>query len=112
VSGWRPQTRWPAPREPLADALAVAGAAIVVGRPLNIGLPAAVRVRALPSGGYARVAGFGISYAIASLSCAFAVVLAVAGQATAAADPVQFAIGLATVTAAGAVLFAATRPID
>jgi cytochrome c-type biogenesis protein len=80
-------------------ALGVAGAAIVLGRPVHIGLPAAVRLRSLPSAGYARVAGFGVSYAIASLSCTFAVVLAVAGQATATADPWEFALVFAAFAA-------------
>jgi cytochrome c biogenesis protein CcdA len=39
--------------------------------------------------GYARIAVFGAGYALASLSCTVAVVLAVVGQATATANPLE-----------------------
>ena len=39
-----------------------------------------------------RVATFGAGYAIASLSCTLAVVLAVGGQATATSNPIQFLV--------------------
>jgi cytochrome c-type biogenesis protein len=79
--------------------LAIAGATMLLGRPLSVRVPARLRPRTLPTRRYARIAAFGVGYAIASLSCTFAVVLAVAGQATATSDPVQFAATFAAFAA-------------
>jgi cytochrome c-type biogenesis protein len=80
--------------------LVLVGAAMLAGH--HISVPAVSRLR--PAGparnGYARVASFGVGYAIASLSCTLAVVLAVAGQATATANPIQF-LGVFAAFAAG-----------
>lgn len=69
--------------------LMIAGAATLAGR--RVALSAASRIR--PAGtrrhGYARIAVFGAGYALASLSCTVAVVLAVVGQATATANPIE-----------------------
>jgi cytochrome c-type biogenesis protein len=80
--------------------LVLVGAAMLAGH--HISVPAVNRLR--PAGqarnGYARVASFGVGYAIASLSCTLAVVLAVASQATATANPLQF-LGVFAAFAAG-----------
>ena len=71
-------------------ALAVAGVAMLAGRDLGIRAPNLLRPTGSKGDGYVRVATFGAGYAIASLSCTLAVVLAVAGQATATSNPIQF----------------------
>jgi cytochrome c-type biogenesis protein len=70
--------------------LVVAGVAILGGH--SLGLRVTGRLRPNPTGGgqgYGRVAAFGAGYAIASLSCTLAVLLSVATQATATANPLQ-----------------------
>jgi cytochrome c-type biogenesis protein len=71
-------------------ALAVAGVSMLAGRDLGFRVPQLLGRTAATTNGHARVAAFGAGYAIASLSCTLAVVLAVAGQATATANPFQF----------------------
>jgi cytochrome c-type biogenesis protein len=68
--------------------LLVVGLAMLAGR--HIGLTAADRVGVRQqAGGLERVAIFGLTYAVASLSCTLAVFLVVVGQATAAGDPLE-----------------------
>jgi cytochrome c-type biogenesis protein len=71
-------------------ALAVAGVAMLAGRELGVRVPQRLGRTAPTTSRYDRVASFGAGYAIASLSCTLAVVLAVAGQATATENPIQF----------------------
>ena len=71
-------------------AVTIAGVAMLTGRDLAMRLPQRLGRPAATSNRYARVATFGAGYAIASLSCTLAVVLAVAAQATATANPLQF----------------------
>jgi cytochrome c-type biogenesis protein len=71
-------------------ALTIAGVAMLTGRELAVRVPQLLGRTASTRNGYVRVATFGAGYAIASLSCTLAVVLAVAGQATATTNPVQF----------------------
>jgi cytochrome c-type biogenesis protein len=70
--------------------LVVVGAAMLAGHHLSVPAFSRLRPTSQDRNGYARVASFGIGYAIASLSCTLAVVLAVARQATATANPIQF----------------------
>jgi cytochrome c-type biogenesis protein len=81
--------------------LIVAGAAMLTGH--RLGLMIASRLHPANSArhGYGRIAGFGAGYAVASLSCTLAVVLAVATQATATSNPVQV-LGVFAAFAAGA----------
>jgi cytochrome c-type biogenesis protein len=69
--------------------LVLAGAAMLTGR--EIGLPALGRLgpRSATGDGHARAATFGVGYALASLSCSIAVVLAVATRATATTNPIE-----------------------
>jgi cytochrome c biogenesis protein CcdA len=72
--------------------LVIAGVAILGGH--GLGLRFTGRLRPGDAGGrgglgYGRVAAFGAGYAIASLSCTLAVLLSVATQATATANPLQ-----------------------
>jgi cytochrome c-type biogenesis protein len=73
-------------------ALVVAGVAMLAGRDVGVRGPKLLRPAGSTGTGYSRVATFGAGYAIASLSCTIAVVLAVAGQATATANPIQFLV--------------------
>jgi cytochrome c-type biogenesis protein len=81
-------------------ALVLVGAAMLAGRHISVGALNRLRPAAEARNGYARVASFGVGYAIASLSCTLAVVLAVASQATATANPIQF-LGVFAAFAAG-----------
>lgn len=80
----------------------------MLGRP-HVGLMSASRVTVTPgtSGGYRRVALFGVTYALASLSCTLAVFLVVVGQALAVADPVQLVVVFAAYAAGSASLLIA-----
>lgn len=69
--------------------LVIAGAAMLTGRELGLSSIRRLGPQAAPSGGYAQAATFGVGYAVASLSCSIAVILAVATQATATTNPVQ-----------------------
>lgn len=71
----------------IGAALVVLGLAMLAGR--HVGLTAASRVSVETQGGrsYGRVALFGVTYALASLSCTLAIFLVVVGQALAVADP-------------------------
>jgi cytochrome c-type biogenesis protein len=69
--------------------LVIAGAAMLAGRELGLAAVRRLGPRAPTGRGYARAATFGVGYAVASLSCSIAVVLAVATQATATTNPVQ-----------------------
>ncbi len=72
----------------IGASLLVVGLAMVAGR--HIGLTAAGRVGVRQqAGGLERVAIFGLTYAVASLSCTLAVFLVVVGQATAAGAPLE-----------------------
>jgi cytochrome c-type biogenesis protein len=82
-------------------ALTIAGGAMLAGHRISLDGARRVRLGAAGGSGYGRVAAFGVGYAIASLSCTLAVVLAVASQATATADPIQ-ALGVLGAFAAGA----------
>lgn len=73
-------------------ALVVAGVAMLAGRDVGVRGPKLLRPAGSTGTGYSRVATFGAGYAIASLSCTIAVVLAVAGQATATANAIQFLV--------------------
>lgn len=97
--------------------LVALGAAMLAGR--HIGLRAAGRLRVGGAGaerGYRRVAAFGIGYALASLSCTFAIFLTVAGQASAVGNPLgviavfaSFSAGAATMLVALSVSVALAR---
>lgn len=82
-------------------ALVLAGAAMLIGRELDLGAIRRLGPRAATGHGYAQAATFGVGYAVASLSCSIAVVLAVATQATATANPIQV-LGVFGAFAAGA----------
>lgn len=83
------------------------GLAMLLGR--HVGLLAASRVRvdAGPGSGYRRVAAFGATYALASLSCTLAVFLVVVGQALAVANPLQLLAVFAAYAAGSASLLIA-----
>jgi cytochrome c-type biogenesis protein len=81
--------------------LVVVGVAMLAGRHFSVPAVSRLRPASQARSGYARVASFGVGYAIASLSCTLAVVLAVASQATATANPIQF-LGVFAAFAAGA----------
>lgn len=91
----------------VAVGLLAVGAAMLAGR--HVGLMSASRVTVTPgtSGGYRRVALFGVTYALASLSCTLAVFLVVVGQALAVADPVQLVVVFAAYAAGSASLLIA-----
>jgi cytochrome c biogenesis protein CcdA len=74
----------------VGGALAIAGLMMLAGRRIPARVPRALQPRSSPRDGYQQVAAFGVAYAVASLSCTLAVVLAVAGQATATHSPIQF----------------------
>jgi cytochrome c-type biogenesis protein len=69
--------------------LVIAGAAMLGGRELGVLAIRRLGPQQATGRGYARAATFGVGYAVASLSCSLAVVLAVATQATATTNPVQ-----------------------
>jgi cytochrome c-type biogenesis protein len=69
--------------------LVIAGVAMLIGRELALAAVRRLGPRAATGPGYAQAATFGVGYAVASLSCSIAVVLAVATQATATANPIQ-----------------------
>ncbi len=72
----------------IGGGLLIVGLAMVAGR--HVGLTAAGRVGVRQqAGGLERVAIFGLTYAVASLSCTLAIFLVVVGQATAAGDPLE-----------------------
>ena len=81
--------------------LVIAGAAMLAGRELGVADVRRLGPTAATGRGYARAATFGIGYAVASLSCSIAVVLAVATRATATTNPVQL-LGVFGAFAAGA----------
>jgi cytochrome c biogenesis protein CcdA len=81
--------------------LVIAGLTMLAGHHLSVRASNRLRPGGSVRDGYARVASFGVGYAVASLSCTLAVVLAVASQATATANPVQF-VGVFAAFAAGA----------
>jgi cytochrome c-type biogenesis protein len=81
-------------------ALVLVGVAMLAGHHVSLRVFDRLRPRDVGRNGYARVASFGVGYAIASLSCTLAVVLAVASQATATANPIQF-LGVFAAFAAG-----------
>jgi cytochrome c-type biogenesis protein len=87
----------------IGASLAVVGLAMLSGR--HVGLPAGDRLRPGQARSYRRVVVFGAAYAVASLSCTLAVVLALVAQALAAANPLQFVgVFLAYGTGAAAML--------
>jgi cytochrome c-type biogenesis protein len=69
--------------------LVVAGVAMLSGHRIGLAIASRLNPGSSSRHGYARVAGFGAGYAVASLSCALAVVLSVATQATATSNPVE-----------------------
>lgn len=73
----------------IGAALLVVGLAMLAGR--HVGLTSASRIGVQRHGGEGlrRVAIFGVTYALASLSCTLAVFLVVIGQALAAANPLD-----------------------
>jgi cytochrome c-type biogenesis protein len=73
----------------IGAALAVVGVAMLAGR--HVGLTGASRIGVQQDAGRGlrRVAVFGLTYALASLSCTLAVFLVVIGQALAAANPFE-----------------------
>jgi cytochrome c-type biogenesis protein len=81
--------------------LLVAGVAMLTGHRLGLVIAGRIHPAASTQHGYARVAGFGAGYAVASLSCTLAVVLSVATQATATSNPVEV-LGVFAAFAAGA----------
>lgn len=68
-------------------ALVALGLAMLAGR--QVGLQLAERLRPGTGRGYRRMVMFGAAYALASLSCTLAVLLAVVAQALATANPVR-----------------------
>ncbi len=88
-------------------ALTIVGVAMVLGR--HVGFVPASRVSSASegSGGYRRVALFGTTYAVASLSCTLAVFLVVVSQALAAGNPLQLLAVFAAYAAGSASLLLA-----
>lgn len=92
----------------IGAALVVLGAAMLAGR--HVGISLGERLRPGTDRGWRRMVVFGAAYAIASLSCTLAVLLAVVAQALATHNPVQmlavfaaYGVGSATVLTALAV---------
>ncbi|MBA3262074.1 MAG: cytochrome C biogenesis protein [Thermoleophilaceae bacterium] len=84
--------------------LLLLGLAMMAGRRVGLGAVGRLSPGSSEAGGLRRVAVFGVSYAIGSLSCTLAVFLAVIGQTLTAANPLQliavfaaYAAGSATV---------------
>lgn len=71
----------------IGAALAVVGLAMVAGR--HLGFSVGERLRPGQGRGYRHIVVFGAAYALASLSCTLAVLLAVVAQATATDNPLQ-----------------------
>jgi cytochrome c biogenesis protein CcdA len=96
-----------APWVALAIGLALVGLGVALLAGRHVGLTVARASRPRPQRGplagrsLRRVVWFGAAYALASLSCTLAVLLALAGQALAAADPLRLA-GVLAAYAAGA----------
>lgn len=103
TAGLRPLVRvvpWAAVA--VGAAMAVLGVAMVAGR--QVGLPSTEWLRPGPGRSYPRMIVFGAAYAVASLSCTLAVLLAVVAQSLATATPLQagavlgaYGLGSATV---------------
>lgn len=74
----------------VGGALIIAGIAVLRGHHAGVRIRGAFSVVERPRSPRAKVAAFGAGYALASLSCTLAVVLSVAGQAT-AGNAVRFA---------------------
>lgn len=91
----------------VALALLAVGAAMLAGRHVGLTSASRVGVTAGSRGGHRRVALFGVTYALASLSCTLAVFLVVVGQALAVADPVQLVAVFGAYTAGSASLLIA-----
>jgi cytochrome c biogenesis protein CcdA len=81
--------------------LVIAGVVMVAGRELGLAAVRRLGPQATTGRGYAQAATFGVGYAVASLSCSIAVVLAVASRATTTASPAQI-LGVFGAFAAGA----------
>ncbi len=86
----------------IGGVLVVLGLAMLTGRQVDLRI--GKNVRPGTGRGYGRMIWFGAAYAIASLSCTLAVLLAVIAQATATANPLQllgvfagYGLGAATV---------------
>ena len=69
--------------------LAAVGVAILAGRHIGLRAASRVNVRDGGKGDYRRVAVFGATYAVASLSCTLGLFLVVVGQALAANNPIS-----------------------
>uniref|UniRef100_UPI0031CE6241 cytochrome c biogenesis protein CcdA n=1 Tax=Mycobacterium sp. TaxID=1785 RepID=UPI0031CE6241 len=84
--------------------LLLLGAVMITGRTVRLRLPAVTPAAAAPTRAW-RLAGFGVGYAVASLSCTVGVLLAVIAQAQATASYAGLvAIFAAYATGSGAVL--------
>jgi cytochrome c-type biogenesis protein len=70
-------------------ALLVVGLAMLAGRHVGLASASRIGVQQQAGQGLRRVAVFGVTYALASLSCTLAVFLIVIGQALAAANPFE-----------------------
>lgn len=79
--------------------LAAFGVALLAGR--KLALPASERLRPGEVREFRRMVVFGVGYAVASLSCTIAVLLAVVAQALATANPLAM-VGVFAAYAAGA----------
>lgn len=89
----------------IGAALALLGIALLAGR--HVGLRATERLRPGEGRGYGRIVVFGAAYALASMSCTLAVLLAVVAQAVATDNPLQMlAVFLAYGAGAATVLTA------
>lgn len=73
----------------IAAGLVALGVAMLLGRHIGLTTASRVRVGGGKAVGYRRVAAFGVTYAVASLSCTLAVFLVVVSQAVAAANPLE-----------------------
>ncbi len=91
----------------VAFTLLAVGAAMLAGRHVGLTSASRVTVRTGERGGHRRVALFGVTYALASLSCTLAVFLVVVGQALAVADPLQLVAVFAAYAAGSASLLIA-----
>jgi cytochrome c biogenesis protein CcdA len=88
-------------------ALVVLGVAMVAGRHVALVAASRVTIGSSSEEGWRRVAAFGVTYAIASLSCTLGVFLAVVGQALAVADPGGFVVVFAAYAAGSATVLIA-----
>jgi cytochrome c-type biogenesis protein len=73
----------------IGGGLAVLGAVFLTGRQIQFRLRRSSGAGAGQATGYRGLVAFGAAYAVASLSCTLAVLLAVVAQATATANPLQ-----------------------